>query len=103
MSTKSPCLYLAFTSAVLSDGIAQVRSATVIDDVESEAMLPRASLFSLGCRCGLQPFPPTSTAAPPEVPPPNLPEVNPVAAANPADMLATSATGGSCARPTARP
>ena len=104
MFAVSPCLNFAFTSADLSDGIAHVRPATVIELAESAEIVPRASLFSGRVSDGLQPPAElSSTAEPPAVPPPSLPLVKPVAAAKPADRFAISFALGSCARPTARP
>ena len=86
----SPVLNLAFTSADLSAGIAQVSPATVIEVVESAETVPWASLFSDVVPDGLHEPGPTSTAEPPLVPPPSLAPVNPDAAENVAERFAIS-------------
>ena len=81
----------------------QVSPATVIELDESAEIVPRAWLFS-GFVCeALHEPEPSSTAEPLAVPPPSLPPVKPVSAANVAERFATRRADGSCARPTERP
>jgi hypothetical protein len=90
ISALSPVFSLAFTSADLSAGIAQVSPATVIELAESAETSPCASLFSDVVVDDLHEPAPSATAEPPEVPPPSLPPVNPVAAENVAERFASS-------------